>query len=52
LRHLFEQPASPRLHDPTISVELAEVILRCLKKSPDQRFQTMNEVARALARRS
>ncbi len=37
--HASETPVSPRELNPTIPVELEEIILRCLEKQPEDRFQ-------------
>ena len=37
--HASEQPKSPREWNPDIPVELEEIILRCLEKQPEDRFQ-------------
>jgi hypothetical protein len=47
-RHLTEAPAPPS-HITSIDGRTEHVILRCMEKSPDARFQSMHEVAAALA---
>ncbi len=37
-------PAAPSLHRPELPAPLAEIILRCLAKSPDDRYQTARGV--------
>jgi predicted Ser/Thr protein kinase len=44
-----EEPRPPALINPSISPELSALILKCLKKERDQRVQSMEEVATALA---
>jgi serine/threonine-protein kinase len=50
-KHLNEQPPSMRsvYPDLQISTELERVVQRALAKDPNQRFQTMSELAAALA---
>ena len=45
---LNEDPAPPRTLDATISPELERTILRCLRKDPARRFQTMADLKVAL----
>ena len=49
-QHLHDPPAPPSTLDrpPQLPGGLEAVILRCLEKDPDQRFQSMGEVAEAL----
>lgn len=39
-RHLTEQPRSLRSQRPDVPVELENVVLKCLEKRPDDRYQT------------
>jgi serine/threonine-protein kinase len=48
IAHASEDPEPPRLHNPEIPVELEEIILRALEKRPEDRFQTVGELRRAL----
>jgi eukaryotic-like serine/threonine-protein kinase len=51
LRNIVSRPAlPPRAKDPTFSPELEQVILKCLDKDPDRRFQTMLELDRSIER--
>jgi serine/threonine-protein kinase len=43
-------PVSPRKLNPWVSVPLDLVIMKCLAKSPDERYQTGEELARELSR--
>ena len=43
-----DEPASLRAANPAISIELEQVVLRCLAKAPDGRFASAREVALAL----
>jgi serine/threonine-protein kinase len=47
--HVHEAPAPLTDHRPELPVDLQDVILRCLNKSPDQRFQDVDSLDRALA---
>src|SRR5581483_11818193 len=47
-RHLTELPEPPS-HVSQVDLRLERVILRCLEKRPEARFQSMREVADALA---
>ena len=43
------EPAAPlRDHNPDVSEELEEVVLRCLEKEPDHRFQDATELRQTL----
>jgi serine/threonine-protein kinase len=46
MKHLHEPPVKPRdlRPDLNISVELQELVLRCMAKSRDDRFQSMDEL--------
>jgi serine/threonine-protein kinase len=46
---LHEQPRRLRDIRPSIPAVAEEVVMRCLRKDPAQRFQTMRDVQRALA---
>jgi serine/threonine-protein kinase len=51
LRNIVSRPAlPPRAKDPGFSPELEQVILKCLDKDPDRRFQTMLELDRSIER--
>jgi tRNA A-37 threonylcarbamoyl transferase component Bud32 len=48
-KHLSEEPPRPSARSPlSVPTEADEIILRCLEKDPDRRFQTAEEVRRAL----
>lgn len=49
IEHLNSELPSPRSVNPDIPALLEEVILKATKKNPDDRFQTMEEFALALA---
>ncbi len=43
-------PPSPRLHNPSISTELEEVILRCLARDREQRYSSVDELLENLTK--
>jgi len=47
-----KEPALPRVLNPSVSAGLERVILRCLKKSPGQRYQSATELREDLVRLS
>jgi serine/threonine protein kinase len=47
-KQIHERPRDPRFHRPEIPDYLADLILRALEKKPERRFQTAEEIARAL----
>ena len=50
LRQLaFDEPAAPRKFDRTIPTELETVVLKALAKDPAERYQSVTELANALA---
>ena len=49
LRQIREIPTPPQNLEPRLSNALQSVILQCLQKSPDKRFQSVNELKSALA---
>jgi serine/threonine protein kinase len=49
LKQIREMPPLPHEIDPTIPVAIERAILRCLEKDPAKRFQSVEELERALA---
>jgi HAMP domain-containing protein len=48
VKHLQDEPPPPREHWPEIPPRLEAAILRCLRKVPAERFQTVEELHREL----
>ncbi len=46
--HAFQPAAPPSEYNPEVPDELDEIVLRCLAKSPADRFQSVTELAEAL----
>ena len=49
-KQMYEDPIPPRVRVPSVSVELEGMIMRCLEKNADRRYQTMREVEVDLGR--
>ena len=50
MKHITEEPASPRELDPTIPKALEAITLKLLKKNPKHRYQSATELAEDLER--
>ncbi|MFH1808761.1 MAG: protein kinase [Pseudomonadota bacterium] len=48
-KHVTTRPPSPRQFKPDMSTEMEALILRCLEKKPEKRFQSALELGQALA---
>ena len=48
IAHVSESVTPPRQHSPELPIELEDVILRCLEKDPEDRFQSVEDLRRAL----
>ena len=49
-KHLYEDPIPPKVRVPRVSEELEQVVMRCLDKDPERRYQTMRELEADLGR--
>ncbi len=49
-KHLYEDPIPPKVRVSHVSVELEQVVMRCLEKKPERRYQTMRELEADLDR--
>jgi serine/threonine protein kinase len=45
---LTANPIPPSKHNPALPAALDRILLRCLRKNPDERYQSGNDLARAL----
>ena len=48
LKQVQEQPVPPSQINPNVDAQLEGIILRCMQKNPQDRFQTADELARVL----
>jgi serine/threonine protein kinase len=48
MQHIQDQPAPPSRFNPGIPSALEEIVMRCLEKLPEMRFQDASELAHAL----
>jgi len=49
LKHVQEKPPAPQSKNPKIDPKIAAIIMKCMQKNPDDRFQTVNELYESLA---
>ncbi|MBN2383156.1 protein kinase [bacterium] len=50
MKHLQEPPVPLRTIDPTINPELEAIVLKCMRKDPDERYQNVDEILADLDR--
>jgi serine/threonine-protein kinase len=50
LKHVQEKPPPPQAKNPKIDPKIAAIILKCMQKDPDDRFQSVNQLYEALTR--
>jgi serine/threonine protein kinase len=43
-KQMYEEPIPPKVRVPQVSDQLEQLIMRCLEKKPEQRYQTMQEI--------
>ena len=49
-KQMYEDPIPPKVRVPQISEQLEQLIMRCLEKKPEQRYQTMHDIEADLER--
>ncbi|HYR46544.1 MAG TPA: serine/threonine protein kinase, partial [Thermoanaerobaculia bacterium] len=50
LKHVQEPPPSPQAKNPRIDPKIAAIILKCMQKNADDRFQSVNQLYEALTK--
>ena len=46
--HMHEEPPKLSLKNPEVPKPLEDIVLKCLKKTPDERYQSVDELLEAL----
>jgi len=49
-KQMYEEPIPPKVRVPQVSEQLEQVIMRCLEKKPERRYQAMHEIEADLQR--
>jgi len=49
-KQMYEDPIPPKVRVPQVSEDLEHLIMRCLEKKPEQRYQTMHDIEADLRR--
>jgi serine/threonine-protein kinase len=50
LKHVQEKPPSPQTKNPKLDSRISAIIIKCIQKSPEDRYQTVSELYEALTR--
>ncbi len=50
LKHIQENPPPPQHRNPKIEPKISQIILKCIQKSPKDRFQSVNDLYEALTK--
>jgi serine/threonine protein kinase len=50
LKHIQENPPSPQTRNPKVDPRISQIVLKCMQKDPQNRFQSVNELYEALTK--
>jgi HAMP domain-containing protein len=50
LKHIQENPPSPQTRNPKVDPRISRIVLKCMQKDPQNRFQSVNELYEALTK--
>ena len=50
LMHVQERPPAPQSKNPRIDPRIASIVIKCMEKAPDDRFQSVNQLYEALTK--